>query len=223
MTCQKSKLPSWKSKHSLVFKAESGVDFCEISNNEKCYNELGVMTPRMYATNDATCPIKSLRKYLTKLHPSCEFLFAAKTTLGSSRLDTAKQKWYMRQRIGENSFGVMMKSIAKRLSLSHDYTNHSIKTTAANLLLKKVSGTRYVFKLKSHFPPPPPPSSLISLLPTQNSSEFTISYPAQAEQSYDDCKSHDDCDCETFVKCEIVPDSTSEDQLKLERAEIETS
>ncbi|XP_078579136.1 uncharacterized protein LOC144863650 isoform X1 [Branchiostoma floridae x Branchiostoma japonicum] len=101
------------------------------------------------------CPIQSLLKYKSKLHPSCEFLFQKPKKLptaedsGTAVTFADDPVWYHDKPTGKNSLSQMMTSMAEDAGLSQMYSNSSIRSCAEMIdgqltlqltnLLKKIS------------------------------------------------------------------------------------
>lgn len=89
---------------------------------------------RMYSRpGDPNCPIGSLKKYLSKLHPQEDSFFQHARRCSLDVLKEENAHWYARK-MGAGPLGKMMKNISKEAQLSHDYTNHCIRATTATVL-----------------------------------------------------------------------------------------
>ena len=107
------------------------------SNSEKIMTENGSEPDRgveneekrMYETKDNpdSCPLVSLRLYLSKLNPTCPYFFQHLSRKCDTSVD---QYWYSGKRIGINTLGGFMKEISKEAKLSQIYTNSSVRFTA---------------------------------------------------------------------------------------------
>ena len=83
----------------------------------------------MYAQNDPSCPVKSFKMYLEKLHPVCDALFQR------PNLNWQKNgEWYTNQQIGKNTCDTFMQRISAEAQLSHKYTNKCLRATVAMVL-----------------------------------------------------------------------------------------
>ena len=104
--------------------------------------------PRMYATGKDTCPVMTLKLYMSKLPENCEILYVqAKTGKNFSVSDSS---WYTMKPIGINTLGNFMKTISKRLGLNIHYSNHSIRATVVTLLSSKGLEARQIMRLTKH-------------------------------------------------------------------------
>ena len=80
---------------------------------------------RMYATGDSNCPVASLKLYLQKLDDKSDYFLQG--------ISPKAGKWYNGRKMGINNVNDFMK-ISNEAKLSHVYTNHSIRATAATVL-----------------------------------------------------------------------------------------
>ena len=104
--------------------------------------------PRMYATGKETCPIKSLKLYISKLNEDCEELYAQpKTGKNFSINDTC---WYSTKVMDVNTIGIFMSNISKRLGLSVIYSNHSIRDTVVTICSSHGLEARQIMRVTKH-------------------------------------------------------------------------
>ena len=141
-------------KTSFDFKRDDkGKEFCEISFNEKTKNHQvmkGPQTkPRMYETGEEDCPIQSLKLYLSKLDPN-EDTFYVKPITRKHFNPKHEEIWFTKSVLGVNTIGSLMKQISKRLKLSQDYTNHSIRATVVTLLTASGFEARKIMNVTGH-------------------------------------------------------------------------
>ncbi len=87
----------------------------------------------MYADGTPRCPVKSLKLYLFKLNPLQEAFFQRPVAHAVSKITVP---WYINAPVGKNKIGDFLKDICKLAGLSTIYTNHSIRATAINALLR---------------------------------------------------------------------------------------
>ena len=100
--------------------------------NVRAGNQHSVKQAIMTATpkNLSTCPVELMKTYLRKLPTQCLW--------PKPRKNWSFENYYSeKQVIGKNSLMTMMKEISKRASLSHVYTNHSIRSTVVTCLQEK--------------------------------------------------------------------------------------
>ena len=76
------------------------------------------------------CPVSSYMKYVSKLHPGCEFLWQQpKSDI------TDKDIWYKRNaKVGPNPLSTFMSRMSHDTNLTRVYTNHSIRSTGTTCL-----------------------------------------------------------------------------------------
>ena len=140
-------------KYSFSFHHDDkDLEYCEMAYNERTKNhqnpEQSESKPRMYATGKDTCPVMTLKLFMSKLPDNCEILYVqAKTGKNFSVSDSC---WYTMKPIGINTLGNFMKTISKRLGLSIHYSNHSIWATVVTLLSSKGLEARQIMRLTKH-------------------------------------------------------------------------
>lgn len=84
----------------------------------------------MYATGRDTCPVASLKLYLSHLNPDCPWFFQRPKTTNYK----GKVIWYCSSAVGANALANFMLKIGTAANLSHRYTNHCIRATAVTTL-----------------------------------------------------------------------------------------
>lgn len=92
------------------------------------------------------CPVRSFRKYLSKLHPSRDDLW--QRPLDS--FDDSNDIWYMNSPVGKNVLADMMRTISRQSGLSREYTNHSIRATSITVLDTKKFSDRDIMSVSGH-------------------------------------------------------------------------
>lgn len=85
---------------------------------------------RMYGTGQDSCPLASLKYYISKLHPKCKAFFQRPKTTDFENAHI----WYISDPVGVHTIGKFMESISKRAQLSYVYSNRCIKATAVTTL-----------------------------------------------------------------------------------------
>ena len=132
---------------------DTGLEYFELSYNEKNKNHQNIETPqskpRMYATGLDTCPVKSLKLYLSKLNTDSECLYTYEIRRKNFTPNTC-QTWYTTKPLGIHGIGSMMKNISKRLQLSEMYTNHCIRATVVTLLSAEGIEARQIMRVTGH-------------------------------------------------------------------------
>ena len=147
-------LQSLKKDAFILKRDDTSNEYFEMSYNEATKNHPGVKSDsnhesktRMYAVNgSASCPVSSLKLYLSKLHPESEFLFQQ----ARNRIQTTDDVWYTSRPVGPRTLGDMMKVISKEANLSQVYTNHSVRATTVTLLSHAGVDTREIMKISQH-------------------------------------------------------------------------
>ena len=142
-------------KDAFAFKTDdTGDEYVEMTYNEATKNHPGVKSdtnheskPRMYAVNGSdSCPVNSLRLYLSKLNPESELLFQQ----ARNRVLATDNVWYTTRPVGPRTLGDMMKVISKEAKLSQIYTNHSVRATTVTLLSHAGVDTRENMRITQH-------------------------------------------------------------------------
>ena len=140
-------------KSTLIFGVDdSGREYAEMSYNEKTKNHQGPeeeqpkhrMHEHPYMKDH--CPVKTLKKYLSKLDQECDVFF----TYPKKQSFVQDDKWYTSKPIGKNALGKFMQSISERLNLSMKYTNHSIRATTITQLSKAGFQSREIMRVSGH-------------------------------------------------------------------------
>ncbi len=79
------------------------------------------------------CPITSFEYYLTKLNEDYEFLWQRPNLYCRY---PEKDRWYDKQKVGENTMRKWMKELSTAACLSQEYTNHCVRKTCTTALAK---------------------------------------------------------------------------------------
>lgn len=123
-------------KDSFIVKAdENGREYVTLGYNEMEKNHQGVKKndikdePRMYGFGGASCPVGSFKKYLMKLHPSCDAFYQRPNSCFRK-----SGQWYCNMAVGKNLLAGMMKGISQAAGTSKLYTNHCLRVTAVSVL-----------------------------------------------------------------------------------------
>lgn len=124
-------------RNSFVFKKDedSGLEYVTLAANEKYKRNNGTEKDlRMYSIpSDADyCPVRSLKFYLSKLHPENEAFFQPPKVDAPDYLPI----WYYKRSLGMNTLAGKMKAISNEGKLSQTYTNHCIQITSKTVLAK---------------------------------------------------------------------------------------
>ncbi|XP_060758189.1 uncharacterized protein LOC132868911 isoform X3 [Neoarius graeffei] len=76
------------------------------------------------------CPVKTLKKYLGKLNPLCDYFWQRP----KQRVDEDNSVWYDHVPLGKNTLESMTKKISEAAGCSKKYTNHSLRATSITIL-----------------------------------------------------------------------------------------
>ena len=137
-----------------VFKDDSGREYVEQVQSEvdKNHDENSSLNDttgegRMYdRPGDKMCPVRSFKKYVSKLHPDLDALWQRPVL---SFLPDDEQ-WYCKVILGVNTLTRMMPTISKRAELSASYTSHSIRTTSVQLMDEARFEARHIMRVTGH-------------------------------------------------------------------------
>lgn len=92
------------------------------------------------------CPVSSFELYVSKLHLEYNRLWQRPRSSFYSTDDT----WYCNEPVGEKKLTVFMSDLSKSATLSHIYTNHSIRATGATILSKNMYGPTQILAVIGH-------------------------------------------------------------------------
>ena len=106
------------------------------------------MNKKLYATGDNQCPVRAFKFYVSKLHPSCPWLYQQPKKITPSTSDSIF--WYNNAPLGHNTIGNMMREFSKSAALSKQFTNHSIRATAIRALNNAGTLDRIICSLSGH-------------------------------------------------------------------------
>ena len=115
----------------LILKDEQGKEYATLENYQGASAKELKHFKLMYATGTDTCPVASLKLYLSKLNKKCEALFQRPLLISPE----SAQSWYRCCPLGVNTLSRMMLTISEECGLSKRYTNHSIRATNVGTLL----------------------------------------------------------------------------------------
>ena len=123
--------------------------------NDECKKQMMFSQP-----DDPNCPIKSYKKYVSKLHPNFNVFL--------QRLNpkfAEQPNWYIKAPLGVHTIGTMMRNISALSNTSEVYTNHCIRATTTTALkragcqptdIMAVTGHRNMASLNSYASEPTP-------------------------------------------------------------------
>ena len=101
---------------------------------------------RMYETEDTNDGYKALKLYLTKLNPKREAFFQ----YPRKNWSVEDNVWYEARPVWVNSLDSKMKNISEAVSLSHPYTNHSLRATAITFWSNAGIRNRHIMAISGH-------------------------------------------------------------------------
>ena len=141
-------------KDAFVFKKDdTGLEYVEMGYNEATKNHPGLKgdtkdsKPRMYAVDGSeSCPVTSLKMYLSKLNPGSDIFFQH----ARNKVSDSDEVWFTCRAVGPRTLGDMMKVISKEAELSQVYTNHSVRTTTITLLSHAGVDTLAIMRISQH-------------------------------------------------------------------------
>ena len=97
--------------------------------------------------NSDRCPVKSFKFYLSKLNPLQTAFFQQPVRKAVSKVSVP---WYQNQAVGKNKIGGFMQEISKEAKLNTIYSNHCIRATAINALVRGKHAPTEVIAVSGH-------------------------------------------------------------------------
>lgn len=147
-------LREMKKSSIIIQKDDQNKEFATFAYNELEKNHQVHMPKEhekkqiMYSQEDeSTCPIFSLKKYLSKLNPKCEAFFQKPRNLANPETE---QIWYQNKPLGIHTLESFMKNISKEANLSKSYTNHCLRAAATTILANAGIETRDICSVTGH-------------------------------------------------------------------------
>ena len=106
-------------------------------------------TGRMYATDSHDCPVKSFYSYISRLNPSCEFLWQ-RPKAKKPKVTANHTHWYDNVPVGKNTLGKIMVNISTEANCSKQYTNHCLRATTITTLDAAGFEARHIMAVSGH-------------------------------------------------------------------------
>lgn len=104
-------------------------------DDEEAEEELEEKSQRLVmraVSGNPRCPVSSLKKYLSKLNPMCEWMWQRPKL--RPEVSDDEHVWYANVPLGKCSLATMTKNISKAAGCSQHYTNHSLRATSVTVL-----------------------------------------------------------------------------------------
>ncbi|XP_070534227.1 uncharacterized protein KIAA1958 homolog [Ptychodera flava] len=118
---------------------DNGREYCTIAGGPAGSMEEG-NTVTLFAINGCSkCPVKSLKKYLSKLHPVCDNFWQRPVRADMDSDFEHLLLWYQHLALGVRKIGTMMVSLSQEVELSQMYTNKSLQLALADMKKSNVS------------------------------------------------------------------------------------
>lgn len=123
------------------------LDFNPLEKNHPVYaQKYAEHDQRMYATKTKTCPVASLRLYLSKLNPKCRAFFQRPKISDYEN----NPIWYINRPVGVHTIGQFMKTISDNAGCQQQYTNHCTRATAITTLRDAGIGVEDIMAVTGH-------------------------------------------------------------------------
>ena len=148
----------------LVFrKTPHGKEYCELNKEVAgsapstknhqggLYDHEEYLDGKIFALEDSsTCPVQTIRNYLSHLNPVCEFLFQRPRN-SESKKSNSNDSWYCNSPLGDTSpLNNMMKDMSKRAGFHPYLTNHCLRATSVTILLDHDCEVRHIKAVTGH-------------------------------------------------------------------------
>ncbi|XP_073256114.1 uncharacterized protein KIAA1958-like [Porites lutea] len=147
----------------LVFrKTPQGKEYCELNKEvagsvPSTKNHQGGLHDheddsdgKIFALEDSpTCPVQTIRNYLSHLNPVCEFLFQRPRNSESKKFNS-NDSWYCNSPLGDTSLNNMIKDMSKRAGIQPYLTNHCLRATSVTILSDHDCEVRHIKAVTGH-------------------------------------------------------------------------
>ncbi|CAH3135719.1 unnamed protein product [Porites lobata] len=105
---------------------------------------------KIFALEDSpTCPVQTIRNYLSHLNPVCEFLFQRPRNSESKKFNS-NDSWYCNSPLGDTSLNNMMKDMSKRAGIQPYLTNNCLRATSVTILSDHDCEVRHIKAVTGH-------------------------------------------------------------------------
>jgi len=105
---------------------------------------------KIFALQDSpTCPVQTIRNYLSHLYPVLELLFQRPRNSESKKFNS-NDSWYCNSLLGDTSLNNMMKDMSKQAGIQPYLTKHCRKATSVTILSDHDCEVRYIKAVTGH-------------------------------------------------------------------------
>ena len=101
---------------------------------------------RCWEMDTGLCPVKTMKEYLSKLHPDCDALWQRP----NKKFNGINGQWYDNMVLGKTVLGNFLPTISKKYKLSQRYTNHCSRATTATVLNRGGYEVRDIQQITGH-------------------------------------------------------------------------